>query len=57
MAPYQHQDFYSLDNTLLYHSLGVRSLKYQKNSSSVHIDSQREMLTERNTEIIEHHTC
>ena len=57
MAPYQRQDFYSLDNILVYHSLGVRYGKCQKNSSPVHIDSQREMLTERKTEIIEHHTC
>ena len=46
MAPYQRQDFYSLDNIVLYHSLGARYLKYQKNSSSVYIDSQEE-LTER----------
>ena len=46
MAPYQRQDFYSLDNIVLYHSLGARYLKYQKNSNSVYIDSQEE-LTER----------
>ena len=48
MAPYQRQDFNSFDNIALYHALGARHLKYQKNSSSVYIDSQ-EMLTERNT--------
>ena len=57
MAPYQRQDFYSFDNILLYHSLGARYLKYQKNFSTVYIDSLREMLTERNTEIMEHHKC
>ena len=56
MAPYQRQDFYSFDNILLYHSLGARYLKYQKKSSPVYIDSQ-EMLTERSTEIMEHHRC
>ena len=44
MAPYQRQDFYSLDNIELYHSLGARYLKYEKNSCP---DSQG-MLTERN---------
>ena len=40
MAPYQRQDFYSFDNIALYHALGARHLKYQKNSSSVYIDFQ-----------------
>ena len=44
MAHYKRQDFYSLDNIVLHDRLGARYLKYQKNSTSVYIDSQ-EILT------------
>ena len=44
MAHYKRQDFYSLDNIVLYDSLGDCYLKYQKNFTSVYIESQ-EILT------------